>query len=125
MNYYWIPIGIAIISVGFAIKRVTDKSKDFSKEIEAELKKHGFKFVSSQYPGLFKVGPFKKVEITIGKPQINNGTVQYENRYYRIVEFRTKDNRTERTWAKIDTSWFKETQIEFKPRLSMIHKKSK
>ena len=122
MNHYWILwISIGLV-LGLSIKWFTDKSKNFAKIIEVDLKKHGLKYVSSKYPGLFKVGPFKKFEITIGKPMINNGTIQYDHTYYRIVELRTKNNRTERIWAKIETNWFKDTKIEFKPRLSELKK---
>ncbi|WP_425235405.1 hypothetical protein [Ulvibacterium sp.] len=73
--------------------------------------------------GLFKVGRFKKFEVTIGKPMITNGAVQYEHTYYRIVELETKKKRREMIWVKIETNWFKDTQLEFKPSLSEIKNK--
>ena len=115
---------ILFISVGIPIALyvhwMRQKSKDFTGIIEAELKKNELRFVSSTYPGLFKVGPFSRFEISIGKPQINNGAIQYEKSYYRIVEVKTKGNQNETVWAKIETSWFKDTQIEFIPSLSSI-----
>ncbi len=122
MSYYWILLILIAIPIGLFMKSVSDKSKNFNDIIEAELKKYGLKYVNSMYPGLFKVGPFKKLEITIGKPMINNGAIQYEHTYYRIVELETKKKRKEKIWAKIETSWFKDTRIEFKPRLSEIKK---
>ena len=122
MSNYWILIILAAISLGLSIKWFTDKSKDFGDIIQTELEKHGLKYVKSRYPGLFKVGPFKKFEITVGKPLINNGAIQYDHTYYRIVELKTKTNRTELIWAKIDTNWFKETNIDFRPRLSELKK---
>ncbi|MET7030857.1 hypothetical protein [Sediminicola luteus] len=120
-NYQFVLI-LLVIPVGLFLKWITDTSKDFESEIEMDCNKHGLNYISSKYPGLFKVGPFKKFEITIGKPTINNGAIQYENTYYRIVELKTKNNRKERVWAKIETSWFKDTQIEYKPRLSELKK---
>ena len=138
MTNYWILLILPAIAIGLTIKWSTDKSKNFADIIETDLKKYGLKYLSSTYPGLFKVGPFKKFEITIGKPMINSGTVQYEHTYYRIVELRTnlgevknegweielrtKNNREERIWAKIETNWFKDTKIEYKPSLSELKK---
>ncbi|WBU89732.1 hypothetical protein [Cellulophaga omnivescoria] len=123
MSYYWIILFVLVaIPIQLFIKWTSDKSKDFKELIEMELKKNGLKYVDSKYPGLFKVGPFKKFEITIGKPTINDGAIQYEHTYYRIVVLETKRKRKERIWAKIETSWFKDTRIEFKPKLSDIKK---
>ena len=122
MDYYLIlliPFGIL---VGLFFKWISDSSKDFSDLIEIELNKNNRRFLKSTYPGLFKVGPFKKFEISIGKPQINSGTVHYENTYYRIVDFKTKNNKTQCIWAKIETGWFKDTKIEFNPSLSETRK---
>lgn len=116
-------IVIIFLVVGFISMIINDMirgTKDFSEFIKAELRKNGMTFMSSTYPGLFKVGPFKKIVVTFGKPQINNGAIQYEKTYYRIVELKTKDNRIEKTWVKIETNWFKDTQIEFKPSLSEL-----
>ena len=122
MNNYWILLIPIVIIIGLFIQWISDSAKDFSDIIELELKTKGIKFISSKYPGLFKVGPFKKFEVSIGKPQINDGAIQYENTYYRIVEVKTKNNTTIKIWAKIDTNWFKDTKIEFKPSLSEIKK---
>lgn len=78
--------------------------------------------VSLKYPGLFKVGPFKKFEISFGKPQINGGAIQYERTYYRIVELKTEKDKTHKIWARIDTNWFKETKVEFIPKLDKLNK---
>lgn len=122
MNNYWILLIPIVIIIGLFVKWMSDSAKDFSDIIELELKTKGIKFISSKYPGLFKVGPFKKFEVSIGKPQINDGAIQYENTYYRIVKIKTKNNKTKEIWAKIDTSWFKDTKIEFNPNLSEIKK---
>jgi len=121
MSAHWVIFLIAI-PIGIFIKWLIDKSADFSGLIAKELKKEGLELLNSSYPGLFKVGPFKKVEIKIGKPLIYVGAVKHERTFYRIVEVKTKNNRKEQVWAKIDTNWFKGTKIVFKPRLSEIRK---
>ena len=122
MNVYSLLLVLLVIPIGLFTKWTSDKKKVFKDIIEIELKKNGLEYVDSTYPGLFKVGPFKKIEIKFGKPLINAGAVQYENTYYRIVDLETKRKRKERIWAKIETSWFKDTRIEFKPKLSEIKK---
>ncbi len=120
MNNYWIWTILLAIPIGIAFQWITDKTKKFSDIIEVEVKKQGLNFVNSKYPGLFKVGPFKKFEIKIGRPTINNGAIRYDNTYYRIVHIKTKSNETKFVWAKIETNLFKDTEIEFKPKLSEL-----
>ena len=122
MSNYWIWTILFLIPIGIVFQWITDKSKSFSDIIEIELKKHGLEYVNSSYPGLFKVGPFKKFVIKIGSPTINDGAIRYDNTYYRIVELKTKTNQTKQVWAKIETNWFKDTRIEFNPSLSKLKK---
>jgi hypothetical protein len=120
------PVAVIIIFFLIAtlhawIKWTINKKKDFKNVLIPELKRYGLRFISSEYPGLFKVGPFKKFEIHIGKPQINNGAIQYEKTYYRKVTVLTPDNISKEVWAKIETGWFKETSVEFIPDLKEIN----
>lgn len=120
MSYFAIVLIFLAIGFGLLIKTSSDKAKNFDDVISSELKKHKLHLVRSTYPGLFKVGPFKKFEISIGKPQINNGTVQYEHTYYRIIELENKRKMKKTVWAKIETSWFKNTKIQFNPPLTEV-----
>ena len=81
MEYFFIFLVICIITFFGWLDWQFNKSKNFRNLIEPQLEKAGMKYIKSEYPGLFKVGPFKKFEIEIGKPQINNGTVRYERTY--------------------------------------------
>lgn len=119
MGFYWILIVLFIISLLILVEWLIKSSKDFTEQIETELKLEKMSLLNLSYPGLFKVGPFKKIEISIGKPIIN-GAVQYENTYYRIVELKTEKNKTYKIWARIDTNWFKETKIKFIPKLNQL-----
>ncbi|MDY0781320.1 hypothetical protein [Tenacibaculum sp. IB213877] len=120
MNLIWILIPIIII-VNLLLQSFFNSSKDFSELIRSELTKHKLEFISSNYPGIFKVGPFKKFEIDI-KPQINHGAIQYEKTYYRIVKLKDRKGKIKEVWTKIDTTWFAKTKIEFKPSLDKIKK---
>jgi len=97
-----------------------NKRKSFKELIEPQLKRFGMQYIKSEYPGIFKVGPFKKIEIEIGKLQINNGTTQYEKTYYRKVTVLTKNKSKVEIWAKIETGWFKDDSVEFSPKLNNI-----
>jgi len=124
MEYFFIFLVICIITFFGWLDWQFNKSKNFRNLIEPQLEKAGMKYIKSEYPGLFKVGPFKKFEIEIGKPQINNGTVRYERTYFRKVTA-LKNNKTEvEIWAKIETGWFKENSVEFNPRLKNVEKAS-
>ena len=124
MEYFFIFLVICIITFFGWLNWQFNKSKNFRNLIEPKLEKVGMKYLKSEYPGLFKVGPFKKFEIEIGKPQINNGTVRYERTYYRKVTA-LKNNKTEvEIWAKIETGWFKENSVEFNPKLKNVEKAS-
>lgn len=128
MEYILILLFFSIIVFSGFINWKNSNKKDFRYLIEPELEKYGLKYIKADYPGLFKVGPFKKFEIEIGKLQINDGGIQYEQRYYRKVTALTNDNKEVVIWAKIDTGWFKEDAVEFSPKLkdlkSVIRKQS-
>lgn len=99
-----------------------NKRKNFKNLIEPQLEKFGMKYIKSEYPGIFKVGPFKKFEIEIGKPQINNGTIRYETTYYRKVTALENNKSEIEIWAKIQTGWFKEDSVEFNPKLKNLRR---
>ncbi len=118
MYFFFILLAVLILFINWKY----DSTKDFSELIQVELRKNGMKLVSSKYPGIFKVGPFEKVKISIGKPLINDGAIQYEKSYIRLVKLETKTKKVQEVWVRISTHWFKETKIEFRPQLSDIEK---
>lgn len=42
---------------------------DYREHLEPILQEHGLRFLSSVYPGPFKIGPFPKFEVRVGRPQ--------------------------------------------------------
>jgi len=115
---YFLMLLVFCISVFFGwLNWQFHTNKDFKHLIEPELRKYGMKYIKSEYPGIFKVGPFKKFKIELGKPQINNGTIQYERTYYRKITAETDQSKTIEIWAKIETGWFKDDAVEFNPKL--------
>lgn len=95
----------------------TGTKRDFNPFFKQQLAKFGLTLMTSEYPGLFKVGPFKKFEIEFGKPQINGGVIRYERTYYRKIKAKMKNGNEIEIWAKIETGWFKETTVEYIPKL--------
>lgn len=121
------PIGVIIIIVFVfliisVIKYYLFKRKDFNELIHKKLSRHNYKLVKNSFPGLFKIGPYKtdKIKIEVGVVMINDGTVNYKKTYYRIIDLKTDTNEIKQTWAKINTHWFKETKIEFRPPLEKL-----
>lgn len=116
-----IVIIFIIISLGlFYIRYKIDAQRNFDELLKKELKPHGFQLVKSEYPGLFKVGPFKKIEVEVGKPQINHGAIRYERSYYRKLQILTDKNQQIEVWAKIETGWFKSATADFIPDLNGV-----
>lgn len=124
MQYFLILLIVCVSIIFGWLNWQINKKKDFRSLIEPELERFGIKYIKSEYPGIFKVGPFKKFEIEIGKPQINGGTIQYEKTYYRKITVLTKAKKEVEVWSKIETSWFKESAVEFKPKLKNIKNSS-
>lgn len=125
MEYFLILLIVCILIFLGWLNWQHDKKKDFRKLIEPNLEQYGMKYIKAEYPGLFKVGPFKKLEIEIGKPQINDGTIRYEKRYYRKITAIANNQKVIEVWAKINTSWFKEDSVEFNPKLENINNTSR
>lgn len=81
--------------------------KDFREYIEPVLESCGLKFVSAKWPGFFKVGPFPKFEVEIGRPQSRVGGIRGEFNEYRIVTFLDSDGRSHEIWANIEFEMFR------------------
>lgn len=74
MNDIALYIGIGLLVLGGLVVQFTvarrRHRRDYRKDLEPILAKHGLTFVSARWPGMFKVGPFPKVEIETGRPFI-------------------------------------------------------
>ena len=104
------------------IRHLIVKRRSFDELIKTKLKRHNLKLVKNEFPGYFKIGPYKKdpIEFEIGRPQINNGTTQYKKTYYRKLEIKNSKEINAECWTKINTHWFKDSKIEFRPTLNEI-----
>jgi len=87
--------------------------RDFTKELEPVLRSVGLRFVSATWPGWFKVGPFPKLEVELGRPQSRVGGIHGEYAEYRIVTFRDSEGQTHEIWAKIEFEMFRLRRIRW------------
>ncbi len=81
-------------------------SKDYREHIEPVLNAHGLEFKSSEYPGMFKVGPFPKFSVTAGRSQSRIGGIRGEYSQYRIVECSDSQGNSYKLWVLIEFEMF-------------------
>ena len=111
----YIGIGVLIAS-GLAVQLlITHRrhERDHRKDLEPILKAHGLTFVSSRWPGRFKVGPFPKFEIEVGRPQSRVGGIRGEYDEYRIVTVQDSQGKIHELWAKLEIEVFRLRRIRW------------
>ena len=109
-NDLYIGIGV-FVAVALALRR---HKRDHQKELEPVLAAHGLTLVSAKWPGLFKVGPFPKFEIEVGRPQSRVGGIRGEYDTYRIVSARDSQGNLHELWARIEFEGFRLRQIRWR-----------
>ncbi len=90
-------------------------NKSYREYLEPMFEQHNLKFISSQFPGWFQVGPFQKIEAEVGRPQskipfIGSG----EYCQYRIVEIQTCSGKHYTLWALLDFELFSLQKIRWR-----------
>jgi hypothetical protein len=63
---------------------------------------------------MFKVGPFPKFEIEVGRPQSRVGGIRGEYDEYRIVTVRESEGNIHELWAKLEFELFRIRQIKWR-----------
>ena len=97
----YIGIGV-LVAGGLAVQLLITHRRhmrDHRKDLEPILKTHGLTFVSASWPGRFKVGPFPKFEIEVGRPQSRVGGIRGEFDEYRIVTVQDSRGNLHELWA--------------------------
>ena len=119
---YSIIFFLVLLIPATIIRHQIIKRKSFDELIKNKLVKHNLKLIKNEFPGYFKIGPYKadRIKIEFGRPQINDGAIQYKKTYYRKLEIKNSKEIKVESWAKINTHWLKETVIEFRPNLKEI-----
>ena len=88
--------------------------KDYREYLEPLLADHNLSFISSKFPGWFKVGPFPKVEVKIGVAQSQFplvGSGEYVQ--YRMVTITTETGERHTIWAKLNFELFMLTGVQW------------
>ena len=122
MNDIALYIGIGLLVLGglavqFTITRRRHR-RDYRNDLEPILVKHGLTFVSARWPGMFKVGPFPKIEIEIGRPQSRAGGIRGEYDVYRIVTVQDAKRNIHKLWAKLEFELFGLRRISWRAEKS-------
>ena len=113
---YYIGIGVLVLG-GFAIQLVITNrrhGRDHRKELEPILARHALTFVSAKWPGRFKVGPFPKFEIDVGRPRSRVGGIRGEYDEYRIVTVKDSQGNTHELWARLEFELFRLQRIRWR-----------
>ncbi len=112
----YIGIGLLVVgglSVHFLITHHRHR-RNHRKDLEPILAKHGLTFVSARWPGMFKVGPFPKVEIEVGRPQSRVGGIRGEYDTYRIVTVQDSNRNIHELWVKLEFELFRLRRIRWR-----------
>lgn len=112
---FWI-IGVFLIAGGlsaFVISRRRHQ-QDLRQYLEPVLRECGVTFIAAVYPGMFKVGPFPKVEFERGRPQTKIGGVPGEYGEYRVVSFSNSNGEEFRLWALVEFEMFRFRRVRWR-----------
>ncbi len=112
----YIGIGL-LVAGGLAVQLfITHRRhmRDHRKDLEPILKTHGLTFVSASWPGRFKVGPFPKFEIEVGRPQSRVGGIRGEFDEYRIVTVQDSRGNLHELWANLEFELFRLRRIRWR-----------
>jgi hypothetical protein len=114
MTYIWVAfliVTLLVVSVALVLRR---HRRDHREHLEPVLAKHGYEYISSRWPGLFRTGPFPKFEIEVGVAQSHKMGVRGEYDTYRVVHVRDRDGNTFVLWACIVFEAFRVREIRWR-----------
>lgn len=120
----WLPfiVGIAIPLLITIVIASSRQSRDCTAELKPLVEAAGFEWVRCENPGAFKVGPFPKFEVVVGRPQTNILGIRGEYTVYSIVTIRDSLGRDREVWAKLEFECFKFHHAEWKPDLNELQR---
>lgn len=111
-------IGIGMFAVGglavYLVIAFRRHGRDHRKDLEPILAAHGLAFVSARWPGMFKVGPFPKFEVEVGRPRSRVAGISGEYDEYRIVTVQDSQGSIHELWAKLEFELFRLRQIRWR-----------
>jgi hypothetical protein len=88
--------------------------RDYRRYLEPPLRNCGVEYVSAVSPGLFKTGPFPKIEVEVGRPLSNFLGLRGEYCEYRIVKVRDTEGNLHEIWAVIEFEVFKLRRVRWR-----------
>ena len=118
MNSIELYIGIGLLVLaGCAVQFMVSyrrHRRDHRQDLEPILNSHGLTFISAKWPGLFKVGPFPKVEVEVGRPQSRFGGIRGEYDEYRVVTVKDSQGNRFEIWARLEFEVFRLRRIRWR-----------
>ncbi len=120
MNYVFIYILVGLLIVGGALMQFLvigrRHKRGYREHLEPILEEHGLRFVSSQFPGWFKTGPFPKFDTEVGGPQTRIGGFRGEFDQYRRVTASDSDGREWTLWALLEFEAFRFRRVRWRAK---------
>jgi hypothetical protein len=114
-TFDWVVAILVPLSAAVALLTALRRHrKDYREFLEPALAAQGLAFVSSKYPGIFKVGPFPKFEIQPLRIRVNILGVSGQHSEYRIVTFHDPAGRPHEIWANLDFEGFRLRRIRWR-----------
>ncbi len=112
----YIGIGILVVVVLSVQFLITWRRhhRDYREHLEPILSSHGLQFVSARWPWFFKVGPFPKFEVEVGRPQSRVGGIRGEYNEYRIVTFQDSEGKAHEVWANLEFEMFRLRRLRWR-----------
>lgn len=113
---WWTGAG-AVVALSLFIQYLVARrrhKRDYSEYLEPILQRQGLVFVSGRYPGIFKVGPFPKVEFQWGRPQSHVLGFRGEFSEYRTVIVQDAGGRRHQVWAMIEFEGFELRRVRWR-----------
>lgn len=109
-------VGMLMVG-GFAAQFLISRRRhrrDHREDLIPILAAHGLTFVSARWPGFFKVGPFPKFGIEVGRPQSRIGGIYGEYDEYRVVTVKNSEGKVYQLWAKLEFELFKLHKVSWR-----------
>ena len=107
----YLLLGSVIIGGGVFWRR---HSRDLRAYLEPDLAHCGMRYVTSESPGLFRVGPFPILEHRSGRVQTHVSGIRGEYWLYRVVTFQNPQGNLHHVWALVEFEAFSFARVRWR-----------
>ena len=109
-------LGVLIAGgAAFQFRRLRQRhGRAYREHLAPILERHGVCFVSSEFPGWFKTGPFPKFEVEVGRPQTRVAGLRGEFDEYRLVTVSDSGGNECTLWALLEFEAFRLRRVRWR-----------